>query len=164
MMSENTPVTPAPAQARPWYSERLRLPLVWSLMVLVMAASIGIAAGFYLGWPVGATAAVISVILAALVLVPYLDRPVTVDAEGLTVGRNRIEYAWIGDVAALDASESADVLGPRSDPRDFLSTRPWLKQVVVVTLADPADPHPNWVIGTQHPEPLAAAIRRGLGG
>ncbi|WP_162143159.1 DUF3093 domain-containing protein [Granulicoccus phenolivorans] len=161
-MSETTPVPPGRTQARAWYAERLRLPWVWTAMIVVMALSIGIASGFYLGWQFGVGAAVVTMVAAALVLVPYLDRPVTVDSEGLTVGRSRLEYAWIAEVTALDAEESAAVLGPRSDPRDFLVTRPWLKRLVVVTLNDPADPHPHWVIGTLHPEPLAAAIRRGL--
>jgi len=31
---------------------------------------------------------------------------------------------------------------------------------VVVRLADPADPHPAWIVSTRHPGQLAEVIRR----
>ncbi|MPN07380.1 hypothetical protein SDC9_154650 [bioreactor metagenome] len=51
-------------------------------------------------------------------------------------------------------------MGAGADVQAFLATRPYIRRVVEVTLADPADPHPYWLISSRHPEELADAIRR----
>lgn len=85
---------------------------------------------------------------------------VTVDAAGLKCGPNVLGADYIADAQALSAEETQTRLGPGADVRGFLLTRFFVPRAVEVTLADPADPHPYWLVSSRHPEELAEAIRR----
>ncbi len=52
-------------------------------------------------------------------------------------------------------------MGSEADARAYLLVRPYLKRAVRVTVVDPADPTPYWLVGTRHPEALAAALNGG---
>ena len=47
-----------------------------------------------------------------------------------------------------------------ADPRAHIVQRTWIPESVVVTVADPADPHPYWLVSSRRPVHLADAIRR----
>ena len=49
-------------------------------------------------------------------------------------------------------------MGADADARAFLVLRPYLKRAVRVPMQDPADPTPYWLVGSRHPDALAAAI------
>lgn len=85
---------------------------------------------------------------------------VAVEPAGLRCGHNLLEAEYIGDARALDADETRERLGPRADVRAFLVTRFYIPRAVEVTVADPADPHPYWLVSSRHPEELADAVRR----
>ena len=53
---------------------------------------------------------------------------------------------------------AAHAVGPGADHRAFLFTRPFIRDVVKVTLDDPADPHPYWLVSTRDAAALAAAL------
>jgi Protein of unknown function (DUF3093) len=61
-------------------------------------------------------------------------------------------------VIARDEKQTKALGGPRADPAAHLLLRPYLKRAVYVSLADPADGVPYWLIATRHPAELAAAI------
>jgi hypothetical protein len=69
-----------------------------------------------------------------------------------------LEWDYVAGVTELDASALQERLGTRSDARAFLCVRPYLRGGVEVALADPADPHPYWLIGSRHPAQMAAAV------
>ena len=50
------------------------------------------------------------------------------------------------------------MLGVEADARAYLATRPYLKAAVKVPVSDPDDPAPYWLVGTRHPDRLAAAL------
>ena len=49
-------------------------------------------------------------------------------------------------------------MGPDADARAFLVIRPYLTRAVRVPVTDPADPTPYWLVGSRHPDALAAAL------
>lgn len=85
---------------------------------------------------------------------------IAVEPTGLRVGRHLLEWAYVADAQALSPEESRERLGPKADVRAFLVTRFYIRRVVEVTLDDPADPHPYWLVSSRHPEELADAIRK----
>ena len=50
------------------------------------------------------------------------------------------------------------VHGVDADARAFLVTRPYISRAVKVTIEDPADPTPYWLISSRHPRQLTAAL------
>jgi hypothetical protein len=140
------------------YSERLRVPVSWWLLAIVCVAILGaeVFAGFG-----GFVPLLVYGLLGAIVvafLVAWGAATITVEDGALQAGGARLELAHTGEVTALDDRQSARMRGPRGDPTARMYGRPYLKRAVYVAITDPASPHPYWLIGTRHPEQLAAAI------
>jgi hypothetical protein len=140
------------------YRERLRAPLSWWLLGLVVIVILGaeLAAGF--GWL--AAAAIYAVLVAgwSAMLISW-GRPRVEVADGeLVAGRARLALAAAGEVSALDRAQTRAISGPRADPAAFLLIRPYLREAVYVEVTDPAVGTPYWVVGTRRPAALAAAI------
>ena len=140
------------------YRERLRAPLSWWLLGLVVIVILGaeLAAGF--GWP--AAAAIYAVLVAgwSAMLISW-GRPRVEVADGeLVAGGARLALAAAGEVSALDRAQTRAISGPRADPAAFSLIRPYLREAVYVEVTDPAAGTPYWVVGTRRPAELAAAI------
>lgn len=153
-----TPERSHPPVANPAFVERLAVPVRWWVIAVFFVVSVFIAIAFYLGPLNGALITAGSAVLVLAVLIPYGNARVTVDDRALTVGPNRIEWEWVGGAHALDAVEARRRLGPGADARAHLVVRPYLPEAVEVTIADPADPHPYWLVGSRRAGELAAAI------
>jgi hypothetical protein len=96
--------------------------------------------------------------LLALALASYGAARVVVAGRELNAGRARIGLEYLGPAEALDADATRRAMGTEADARAFLLVRPYLKRAVRVPVVDPADPTPYWLVGTRHPEALAAAL------
>ncbi len=140
------------------YRERLSAPGWYWLVGVAFGASSALALGLWFGPWVAVGAALASIALISLGIAWWGRTEIIVDASGLRVGPNLLEWEWAGEVAELDAEQTEAVLGPQADPAAFMVVPSWLKQAVRVEVADAADPHPSWLIGTRHPRRLARAI------
>lgn len=145
------------------FRERFTVPVRWWLVVLFFVASVFVAVGFYLGPVNGLVVTGLCAAVVAAVLVPYGALLVRVDDQALTVGPNRIAWEWVGGAQALDAEAARQRLGAGADARGYLIVRPYLREAVEVTLADSADPHPYWLVGSRQARELAAAINSRVG-
>ena len=76
----------------------------------------------------------------------------------LYAGPAHISTRHIGEIEALDSSQTRQILGVDADARAFLVTRPYLKRSVKLEILDPTDPTPYWLINTRRPKELATAI------
>ena len=77
-------------------------------------------------------------------------------------GRARVELRFVGEVVPLDAETTRLVAGRDADARAYLLLRPYRKKAVKVSLRDPADPTPYWLVSTRRPDALAAALTRAV--
>lgn len=144
------------------YSERLHVPLRWWVQATMLLASLWLA--FVVAMPAWA-AWVATGILVALtfgMLARVGSTRVAVRDGVLRAGRAHIPLALVGDVEPLDADATRRVHGVDADARAFLVTRPYLKRAVRVSITDPADPTPYWLLSTRHPQALATAIATAL--
>ena len=139
------------------YRERVQVPPTWWVLAVLFAATLASAFGFYLGRGVA-----LAVGLPALVVVGLgflaSSYVVEVDDTGLRVGRAVIGRPWIGAVRPLDAAGTRARSGVEADARAHLVLRPWVSTAVELTLADPADPVPYWLVSTRRPVALATAL------
>jgi hypothetical protein len=137
--------------------EHLRPPILWWVVLVLVAATFVIAVAVFLpGWAV-----LVSLLVAAVVvvgLVAAFTATVRVTGDGLSVGRSTIEWRYVGPVTALEADEVRRRMGPGADPRAFLAYRSFAEQAVEITVDDPADPHPYWLVSTHDAPRLARAI------
>jgi hypothetical protein len=145
------------------FHERLTVPVLWWLLAVGFAGSLLLAVGFYLGpvWGIGSGLAAMAVaagIFAAAAVV------IRVDAAGLYVGRAFIGHAYLARADALDAEQTRLRSQTTADARAHLVLRPYIATAVELTLDDPADPVPYWLVSSRRPAELAEALHRAAAG
>jgi hypothetical protein len=140
------------------YAERLTVPLRWWVQATMLLATLWLA--FAVAIPLWAA----SVSAGGLLLVVYAlftwvgSARLAVHDGVLEAGTARIEVRHLGACEPLEPEDTRRVLGVDADARAFLVTRPYLKRAVKVSVDDPADPTPYWVLSTRRPRRLAAAL------
>lgn len=143
------------------YRERLTVPLRWWVQATMLLATFWLAFVVALPWWIAwlATALLTGVTFGGFLMMGAARTEVR---EGmLYAGGARISLALIGGAEALDKSQTRAIHGVDADARAFLLTRPYLTRAVKVTIDDPADPTPYWLISSRHPKRLAAALSEG---
>lgn len=140
------------------YRERLHVPLRWWVQGIMLIATLWlalvVAVPGVVSW--GVTVACLAVLAAFFA--SYGGTEVVVADGELRVGRAHIEARHLGGAVALDAEQTRRTAGVDADARAHLVLRPYLHRAVRVTIDDPLDPAPYWLVCTRHPDKLAAAI------
>lgn len=135
------------------------MPLMWWVVALAFVGTFVVAIAVIVQPAVGIGVAVVAAAGVAAFLVG--TAPVTsVDGAVVTVNGARLEAPYIGEVRTLNRDEARSRLGPGADARAHLVYRSYAEDAVEIDIADPADPHPYWLVSTRNPERLAAAIRQ----
>lgn len=89
----------------------------------------------------------------------WLFSPVITVTEGaLQVGNARLEHRYIGEVSAYDGDAARHEKGPGAHGLAWLSLSPWVDAVAKITVEDPEDPTPYWLVSTRKPEELKRAL------
>ncbi len=140
------------------YRERLTAPLSWWTVV--------VAFGLVWGWlmlvatnrPIAIGAAVLATVIAGSLVWSYGSVVIEAGPDGLRVGPAHLSPAHIGRVEVLDPRGLREQLGPQSDARAWLRTRPYVDAGLRVEVADPSDPTPYWLFSSRRPEAVAAAL------
>lgn len=144
--------------ASPRYSEQLTVPASWWAADVSFALASGWVVLVAAGTTAGAvTFGVVLALTTALVAVYGALRLEVTTA--VVAGTAFVGPPHLGAVDVLDAAAYRHLLGPGANARAHLVTRPWIREGVKLTLNDPTDPTPYWVLGSRRPEALAAAIR-----
>ena len=140
------------------YRERLSAPAWYWLVGTTIGASSIIAVGFWYGPWVAFGGGLVVTAVITVALAWFGRTEVAVGDDGVRVGPALLEWPWVSSVEVLDAAATRERLGVGADARAFVTQRPWLSESVVVTVDDPADPHPYWLISSRRPARLAAAV------
>lgn len=140
------------------FRERLTVPIRWWVLAGLFSLSVLVAVAAYLGptWGVGSA---IATLLVAAAIFGSASIVISVDEKEIHVGRATIEHAYIADCRALNAEETRRQTGIEADARAHLVLRPYIKTAVEITLDDPLDPVPYWLVSSRHPQRLAAALQ-----
>lgn len=140
------------------FRERLTVPIIWWVLAGLFSLSVLVAVGTYLGpaWGLGTS---IATLLVAAAIFGSAAILISVDEQEIRVGRASIEHAYIATCRALDAEQTRRRTGAEADARAHLVLRPYIKTTVEITLDDPEDPVPYWLVSTRHPQRLAAALQ-----
>jgi hypothetical protein len=139
------------------YREWVGPPPSWWVLSILFSLSWLVAIGFYLGplagvlGLLGAQAVVTGVLLVTAVRL-------RLDGTELTVGRAVLDLSYVSAVRGLDAEATQTRTGPRADARAHLVLRPYVRTAVELTLDDPVDPVPYWIVSTRRPTQLAEAV------
>ena len=144
------------------YRERLFVPATWWVVGMFFSLTFVTAVGFYAGPEVALVAGLVTAAGVAAALLWYGRVQVIVDEAGLRAGDARLEWPYVGRVRVLDRAGTRQLLGAGADHAAWLVVRTFVPGSVEVTLDDPADPHPYWLISTRRPGELAGAIEEAI--
>jgi hypothetical protein len=146
------------------YTERLRVPASWWLLVLACAVLLGTT--LWAGLSVATAVIIYAVLEGACValLLGWGAARITVTASELVAGSRRLPLARITEVAPMNAAQTRALRGPHADPAAYLLVRPYLPLAVYVRVAGSPPEPPYWLIGTRRPAELAAAIEQARSG
>jgi hypothetical protein len=144
------------------YHERLRAPTIWWVAGLVTTVMLGTAFISQFSWQIaGVVYLGLGGVWAAALLI-WGRTSVDVRDGELWAGAARLPLATVGQVAALDQTQTSALRGPRADPAAFLLARPYLPRSVYLEVTDRTQGTPYWLVGTRRPDELAAAIETWL--
>ena len=146
------------ARVRPAYRERMHVPVRWWIQWGLMVATFWLAMTAAIPGPLPWYITGALVVLLIWLLRGYGSARIVVTDEWLQAGRARIERRYLGKVEVLDVAQMRAIAGPQADARAFLALRPYLAVGVRITLDDPRDPTPYWLVSSRHPLALAAAL------
>ncbi len=145
------------------YQERLWVPLRWWAQATMLVATAWLALLVAVpGWVTTLVTALIVALTAALLMWIGSAR-IEVSPTHVRAGSARLPVQFVASATALDAAATRRRMGPGADARAWLVTRPYLAESVEITLQDPADPTPYWLVSTRRPQDLVAAIEAARG-
>lgn len=144
------------------YRERLSVPIRWWAQGTMLVASLWLAVIVAVPGAVAWAVTGAAVALMATLFLTYGAALVSVEDGWFRAGRARVELRFVGEVVPLDAETTRLVAGRDADARAYLLLRPYRKKAVKVSLRDPADPTPYWLVSTRRPDALAAALTRAV--
>ena len=77
----------------------------------------------------------------------------------LRIGTARIDRQYIGETVALTGKEAKLIRTRDADPDAHLAIRFWTSKAVKMQLSDSRDSTPYWLITSNNPQALAAALK-----
>jgi len=90
-----------------------------------------------------------------------LSPTIATDGHTITAGQAQIERKFVTQLEAFHREEARQERGPSLDARAWLVIRPWVDPVIKVSISDPEDPTPYWIVSSRDPEAFIAAWRDG---
>jgi hypothetical protein len=147
------------------YDERLTVPLRWWVQATMFLATLWLA--FVVSIPSAVIAWSATAVLAAglvAVFLGYGGARVSVHDGMFVAGTARIPVSLLADPTPLGPEATRRLAGVEANASAYLLLRPYLKRSVRVTVTDPADPVPYWLVSTRRPDQLVAAISSAMEG
>ncbi|GLY17522.1 DUF3093 domain-containing protein [Kineosporia rhizophila] len=148
--------TPATTAKKKNLTEKLSpTPGVW-LGFAAFGAAFGLIPGpINVPFAIGTAVVMAGVVLGLVVLwTPRLEL-----AKGVfSAGRAKVPASLVAEVEALDPARMKALLGTELDARAYRCTRGWVRTGIRVTLDDPQDPTPYWLVSTRRPQDWVRAL------
>jgi hypothetical protein len=140
------------------FQERLRVPVSWWLLALLAVLALWLAYDVALGPAVAVPVTLLTLAGVAAGLVGYGSLTLRADSSGFSAGPAHLPAWAIGPVEVLERDEARSARGPQADPRSFFVLRGYVPGAVRVSVHDPSDPVPSWVVSTRRPHELARTL------
>jgi hypothetical protein len=141
------------------YRERLLVPVSYWLLTVPVVVTLGAEAYFFVDGFIPPLVIGGLFVIVAMFLLNWSSATIEVTGTVLRAGNDTLALSEADQVIALDEKQAAALRGPKADPAAHLLLRPYLKRAVYISLADPSEGVPYWLVATRRPEELAAAIK-----
>lgn len=89
----------------------------------------------------------------------FLSPVICVGKQFLTVGPASIPRTFLGKITEIQKDQIFQERGPALDPASYKVFQGTVKTAIKITVKDPEDPTPYWIISTRKPTQLATVLR-----
>jgi hypothetical protein len=139
------------------FKEVLRAPLWLSAFIYFMLASLVLAIWVAFNDRAALVSGAIALLLGALAIIK-IRKVITFDGQELKVGSAHIERSYLTTCEVLDGEAFRRARTRDADPAAFFALTFWVSKGVKISLNDPRDPTPYWLISTQRGAELKKAL------
>jgi hypothetical protein len=141
------------------FKERASWPIWLWAFLLFLSGSLSIAIWAALGntW---AEVSMLTQLVGLLFLSQSTPLEIEVTADLLRVGPARIERKYISGVTSLTSEEMRILRGPKINTAAYMQIRFWISTGVKITISDPQDPTPYWLVSSKKAHQLAGALNK----
>jgi len=87
-----------------------------------------------------------------------MSSTITFDGNELRIDRAHIEIRYLGSATVLDSSTMRLLRTRDADPAAYLAIKFWMPKGIKITVVDPRDPTPYWLITSKRGEEIAALL------
>lgn len=102
-----------------------------------------------------------AVLTSGFCLFIFFSSPLLVITEKTLCARGAsIELDCLGAVSIISEPEKFNALGTNLDARAWVSIQSSIPRLIKVTVKDPKDPTPYWLLSSRHPEKIAEILDR----
>lgn len=147
-------------QERVLYKETLRPPFWLLAFVFFLLASVALSI-----WAAFDDRSGLIALILAVAAMPAINNAmilrISVDENELHVGRAHIERVYLDHPIALTIDEMRLTRGRNADPAAYLALRFWQPRGVKISVRDPRDLTPYWLISSKNAKGLAGALSKG---
>ncbi len=141
------------------FKEVLRPPIWVLAFIYFLLLSLVIA--IWAAFDTTATIAVFAVATIAIIYLAFAMRStISFDGKELRIDRAHIDIKYLGDVIILDSSAMRLLRTRDADPAAYLAIKFWAPIGVKITVVDPRDPTPYWLITSKRGEEIAALLNK----
>jgi len=102
--------------------------------------------------------AFITATIAIIYIAFAMRSTITFDGKELRIVRAHIDIKYLGEVTVLNAPAMRLMRTRDADPAAYLAIRFWIPKGVKITVVDPRDPTPYWLITSKRGEEIAALL------
>lgn len=102
--------------------------------------------------------AFIAATIAIIYIAFAMRSTITFDGKELRIDRAHIDIKYLGEATILDAPAMRLLRTRDADPAAYLAIRFWISKGVKITVVDPRDPTPYWLITSKRGEEIAALL------
>ena len=144
---------------KPLYQEVIR----WSFGLWIFVAFLDLSIIFAIWAALDMTATFVTLIVISILTIALYRKSalrITVTQGWLLVGPAAIERAYIHNFQILNKNEMRNMRGLQASPLNFLQIRFWTPAGIKLSIRDPKDPTPAWIISSRNGEQLIKVLEK----
>ena len=107
-----------------------------------------------------ALVAFITATIAIIYIAIAMRSTITLDGEELRIDRAHIDIKYLGSATVLDSPAMRLLRTRDADPAAYLAIKFWMPKGIKITVVDPRDPTPYWLITSKRGEEIAALLNK----
>jgi hypothetical protein len=96
--------------------------------------------------------------IAIIYIAIAMRSTITFDGKELRIDRAHIDIKYLGEATILDAPAMRLLRTRDADPAAYLAIKFWTPKGIKITVVDPRDPTPYWLITSKRGEEIAALL------